>query len=225
MAESVPRPTDLGGQNGLSPAAATRGYFKTLEHLVVSGVSKVTVLQNPAHGTLEDLGTLAYDQFGKVTRDTGERSYVYHAKTGYVGQDSTTLLVEMGGYQVKVTNFFHVFAEVIYNDTPLMEQYCPNGYYWKISSTLDSDGTNTLTSVEYQSAIIDAGATTTDTATQASTLSTSVMSTLSVDPSLVTAKPWATPSPWTSTPPATTGTSTPLMELLANRLARQATTG
>jgi len=140
MAESVPRPAELGGgQNGLSPVAATRGYFKTFEHQLVSGVSKVKVLQNPAHGTLEDLGTLAYDQFGEVTGDTGERSYIYNAEAGYDGQDSATLLVEMGGYQVKVTYFFHVFAEVIYDDIPLMDQYCPNGYYWKISSTLDTD--------------------------------------------------------------------------------------
>ncbi len=133
------------------------------------------------------MGTLAYDQDGKVTGDTGERSYYYHAEAGYVGQDSTTLLVEIGGYKVKVTYFFHVFAEVIYDDIPLKNEHCPNGYYWRISSTINSNGTSSLTSVEYQSPTTSAtGSTVVDTAALASTLGSTLLSNLTGDTTGVT---------------------------------------
>jgi hypothetical protein len=133
MVENPQKPSRTG-QNVFSPVAIARGYLNKFEHQIVAGVSNVTIVQEPAHGTLEDLGTLAYDQNGNVTGDTGERNYYYHPESGYAGQDSLSLLVEMGGNRVKITYFLHVFGHVISDDTPLTEKLCPNGQYlWVIS--------------------------------------------------------------------------------------------
>jgi hypothetical protein len=135
---SNPATTVRTSQNVISPVASTRGYFNSFEGLAMSGTSNITILQKPAHGMLEDLGTLAYDQFGKVTGDTGERNYYYRADAGYVGQDSVTLLVEMGGHKTKVTYFLHVFEYDIEDSMSLTKEVCPNGeYMWKISTAAD----------------------------------------------------------------------------------------
>lgn len=130
-----PKTPSRTGQNVFSPVAITRGYFNRFEHQAVAGASNVTVLQKPSHGTLEDLGTLEYDQYGNVTGDTGERNYYYRADAGYVGQDSVTMLVEMGEHRVKMTYFLHVLGYVISDDTKLIEDLCPNGQYlWNLSN-------------------------------------------------------------------------------------------
>jgi hypothetical protein len=123
------------GLNLLSPVAITRGYFNSIEHQALEGASKVTVLQPPVHGTLEDLGTFVRDGFNGPLKDSGERNYRYSAKAGYVGQDSVTLLVEKGGYKITVTFFLHVLKAPIGNDAILIEELCPNGEpLWRISS-------------------------------------------------------------------------------------------
>ncbi|MBI5889628.1 MAG: tandem-95 repeat protein [Nitrosomonadales bacterium] len=59
-----------------------------------------------------------------------------------------------------------------------MEELCSEtGYRWKISSTLDANGTNTITSIEYQSPTTSAtGTTVVDTAALPSTLGTTLLS-------------------------------------------------
>ena len=69
-----------------------------------------------------------------------------------------------GGIKVKVVYFFQPHEGPLGNTG--WEDLCENtGIQWKISSTIDANGNSTITSVEYYSPIIDAGATSTDTAT------------------------------------------------------------
>jgi hypothetical protein len=106
------------------------------------------VLQQPKHGRLD--------------ADTG----LYYPEAGFFGKDSVTYLVEIGDHRVKVTFFIQTNQGV---GTESYKKLCPNPYYWKISSTLDTNGNSTLTSVEYQSPA-------TDTATLAAILGSSVNS-------------------------------------------------
>lgn len=169
-------------QNSLTPAGDAIQYFRIVENRAISGSSTVTVLENPKHGKLEDLGTVVFDENGHAIRDTGERSYNYIPESGYLGQDSATLLVEIGGFKVKMVYTFKVATAVDYKNEEVL---CPKPY-WRISSTLDANGNSTITSIEYQSPTIDVGATTTNTAALDATLGSSILSTLSIDPSLVT---------------------------------------
>jgi hypothetical protein len=154
----------------LGAVGAVATYLDRVEHTKVyqylqSATTTEIVLQQPKHGRLD--------------ANTGK----YYPELGYLGKDSVTYLVEIGGHRVKVIYFIQMNPGV---GDESYKKLCPNPEYWKISSTLDADGNSTITSVEYQSPIINAGATTTDTAALAATLSTSILSTLSVDPSLVT---------------------------------------
>lgn len=126
-------------KNTISPSSSVWIYFQRLEHQGISEAdfktAKVTLLQGPEHGELEDLGTSVLRH--GVMVDTGIRSYAYRAKPDYYGPDHATLLVEIGGYKVKVLYFFKVLPGVgggsdsggPYNDKSL----CPNGEYWRIS--------------------------------------------------------------------------------------------
>ncbi|MFA6445496.1 MAG: matrixin family metalloprotease [Sterolibacterium sp.] len=134
-------------ENSLTPAGDVINYFYSFENRKVTGPSTVTVLAYPKHGNLEDLGTVVYDESGRAIRDTGERSYSYIPETGYLGQDSATLLVEIGGYKVKIVYVFKVAMEVDYKKAELL---CAKSY-WKISAVLDANGGGKITAVDFQS--------------------------------------------------------------------------
>ncbi|HEX19772.1 MAG TPA: hypothetical protein ENG78_03005 [Acidiferrobacteraceae bacterium] len=134
---SIPGAT-VSAYNTFTPPLAVKNYFRIVENRTVKGPSTVTVLENPKHGTLKDLGTIVYDQRGRAIKDTGQRSYSYLPKTGYLGKDRATLLVEIGGFKVKLVYFFQVEPVVDYK---VEEIVCPNGRYWKISiNPNDPDG-------------------------------------------------------------------------------------
>jgi hypothetical protein len=86
------------------------------------------VLEQPKHGTLEDGGTFVTRHGVQI--DTGERNYWYIHAADYLGEDRATLLVEIGGYKVKVVYFFHVEKGPLDNEDE--EITCPKSY-WKIS--------------------------------------------------------------------------------------------
>ena len=161
-------------ENTIIPKVSAGGYLYLYEHQmyeqqkIATSPATITILQNPKHGTLAD---------------NGSGVYAYLPEKGYLGKDSATVLVDIGGIKVRVVYFFQTLDVPTVADE-LDESLCKKGPHWKISTTLDPNGTSTLTSVEYQSPMIDAGATT--TATLAATLSSSLLSTLSVDPSSVT---------------------------------------
>ncbi len=111
--------------NSFGPIGAAATYFQNVEHRELLGPGLVTVLRNPAHGTLEPTAS-----------DPKDRSFWYLPKQSYFGPDRATFLVEMGGKKIRMEYFFQVLQGVADNYTK--EQYrqlCPNGRQWKISST------------------------------------------------------------------------------------------
>ena len=177
--------------NVIEPVASANFYLEQYEHRKVdynhlSGV--VAILQQPKHGILRpvtqaDVGTILQSGGDPVDPAAGE--YFYLPETGYEGKDSAILLVETGGVKVKVKYYFHAINGDLDNEGSA--PYCaPQSTFWKISSTLDTNGNNTITSVEYQSPVIDASATVADTATLGTILNTSIQRSLNVDGSAVT---------------------------------------
>ncbi|OFZ66614.1 MAG: hypothetical protein A2V79_06080 [Betaproteobacteria bacterium RBG_16_56_24] len=183
-----PAPNDnYSGENGLSPINSAAFYLRRYEHQKVADTdpATITILQQPSHGTLRLVTEADGNRFGEGRFVAADQRYVYLPEKGYLGKDSATVLVEIGGVKVKVVFFFQAISGGL--GSYGIQEYCgKTGYRWKISSTIDVNGTSTLSSVEYQSTTIDVGTTTTDPATLASTLGTSILSSLSVEPSAVT---------------------------------------
>jgi hypothetical protein len=118
---------DGSAVNSLSPIVAVQIYFNSFENVRVEGPSQVSLLRPPVHGKLEDLGTVVFDEKGHAVRESGQRSYYYRAKAGYLGKDSATLLVEISGFKVKTVVSFHVLAGPLVGDTStLYNELCPN---------------------------------------------------------------------------------------------------
>jgi hypothetical protein len=104
-----PDPEDTA-VNTISPAVAAAIYFNTYENRNLKRDAQVSILKNPVHGKLEDLG---------------EGGYRYRPAPGYFGNDNTTVLVEMGGYKVKVIHIFHVLEGPLVGDTrDLFKEHC-----------------------------------------------------------------------------------------------------
>jgi hypothetical protein len=104
-----PDPEDTA-VNTISPAVAAAIYFNTYESRNLKRDAQVSILKNPVHGKLEDLG---------------EGDYRYRPAPSYLGNDSATILVEMGGYKVKVVHVFHVLEGPLVGDTEdLFKEHC-----------------------------------------------------------------------------------------------------
>jgi hypothetical protein len=89
--------------------------------------AKTTVLSQPKHGTLKEDSAL-------------NGSYYYFPDAGYVGKDSTEVLVEIKGVKVKVSYFIHVLE---YREKDAYDANCteaPTGSTgsWKISLASNS---------------------------------------------------------------------------------------
>jgi hypothetical protein len=89
---------------------------------------------------------------GSLT-DEGDGDFAYLPEKGYIGSDRATLLVEVGGKKIRMEYFFRVMQTVpdAYEGEPsIWEQgYCPvKARVWKISSTPDVNGNNTLVAAE-----------------------------------------------------------------------------
>ncbi len=176
-------------ENTISPKDVAQGYFYFYENQkTVSGTSTITILQQPKHGTLRlvteaDRGTVFHSSAGSVDPATG--LYVYLPEQGYFGDDSATVLVDIDGVKVKVVYFFQTI-DVASVGEGLEEALCEKGTHWKISSTIDANGNSTITSVEYQSSVIDASASITDTAALTSILGSNILGSLVGDTAGVT---------------------------------------
>ena len=139
-------------ENVVEPILGARDYMQAFEHKTVTGPATTTILQQPKHGVLRllteaDRGTLFSSSSGPL--DLADPGYAYLPEQGYVGNDSATIQVDFGGLKVNVKYYFQAINGVLGNTG--WEDHCSKtGFYWKISSTLDANGTSTLTSVEYQ---------------------------------------------------------------------------
>mgnify|MGYP003386015852 CR=1 FL=1 len=171
----------LSAVNSVSPVGAAYDYLKDIERRKIDDAAylsaKMTLLQAPKHGNL-----MLWEG-----RQTG--SYL-STDYNYEGPDRATVLVEIGSYKVKVLYHFVLMQSVPGSGDEGTatddKSICPNGYMWKISTTTDPNGNLIVNSVEYQSPIIDAGNTTTDTATLAATLGMNFLGSLVTDSSGVT---------------------------------------
>ena len=180
---------ESAGENIRVPLTSARGYFQLYEHRTLNGSATTIILQQPKHGVLRlvtqaDVGTILPSGGDPV--DSAAALYIYLPDSNYSDDDTATIQVDFGGgLKVNVKYYFQVMSHGLSDDWA--NDYCSEkGVYWKISSILDANGNSTITSVEYQSPNIDARASSTDTAALASTLGSTILSSLSVDPSVVT---------------------------------------
>src|SRR6266581_6344851 len=117
----------LSAKNSLGPVEWVWSYFKREEKQVFNRAelkaAKASLLQAPAHGTLE-IGS------------TGGAAY-FPTGPDYFGPDRATVLVEIGGLKVKVLYFFKVMQSVSGGSDQGSPQddkkNCPKGEMWKIS--------------------------------------------------------------------------------------------
>ncbi|WP_301102657.1 matrixin family metalloprotease, partial [Propionivibrio sp.] len=156
--------------NAISPAEETVLYFRQREHRKIEGQASVSVLKMPAHGVLE----------GPVNG-----IFAYYPEKGFIGNDRATLLVEVGGKKVKMEYFFRVMKDISFIDDeeePSAHErgYCPvKARVWKISSTPDANGNNTLIAAEFQpDTLSPAGASNPELAALSSSLDSSDLSRL-----------------------------------------------
>lgn len=174
-----------GGENTLSPLVSVKNYFTLYDpKTTFTGPATLTVLQQPQHGVLRlmteaDRGVFFSDTSGPI--DPNDPGYIYLPEKGYLGDDKASFLIERGGIKVKVVYYFKAVNGPLGN-TGAQEHCKDTGKRWKISSTLDTNGASTITSVEYQSpAVSTAGSSVVDTVALASTLGSSVLSNLDGD--------------------------------------------
>ncbi|MBI5430101.1 MAG: hypothetical protein HY938_06545 [Nitrosomonadales bacterium] len=146
--------------------------------------TSVRITEQPKHGKL-------VQEYPNAT-DYRKYHYKYIPDADYADYDHFVMEVTADGISVQI--YYTMSVGLPGEPTYVVDEngqrtddlsVCPKPY-WKISAILNSDGTNTITSVEYQSPFTDAVTSTTDTAALASTLGSSILNSLSVDPSSVT---------------------------------------
>jgi hypothetical protein len=157
-------------ENVIEPIGDAQAYLRMYENKTVDGPATISVIQQPKHGVLRLVTEADGNKFGEGTFDPATGLYAYLPENGYEGKDRATVLVEQGGIKIKVEYFFQAFSGVIGN-TGVQDRCGKTGPYWKISSTLDANGTSSITSVEYQPADTrDPSSTITDTTSMSALL-------------------------------------------------------
>jgi len=148
------------GENTLSPTKSAEFYWRKYEQLKIAGSATITVLQQPAHGvfrlvTEADRGTLFDSSSAPVDSSLGH--YAYLPEKGYLGKDSATLLVDIGGRKVKIVYLLEAIEGPLGNTG--WEDLCSEtGLQWKISAILDANGNGSITAVDYSSPATDSAA-------------------------------------------------------------------
>lgn len=121
------------GDNVIEPIGKAHGYFQRYEHRDVTGMETTTILQQPKHGVLRLLTEADGNAFGEGRFVASSQLYVYLPEQDYVGKDSATIQVDIGGTKVKVKYYFHAISGVLGDDG--RSEYCSKtGYSWQISS-------------------------------------------------------------------------------------------
>ena len=121
----------LSAVNSVSPVGAAYTYLKDIERRKIDDAAylaaKMTLLQAPKHGEL------------LLDNDSGS---FFSSNYNYTGSDQATVLVEIGSYKVKVIYHFVLMQSVPGSGDEGTatdnKRICPNGYMWKISSTVSS---------------------------------------------------------------------------------------
>jgi len=112
------------GQARAYPVTLANAYFHTHDATIDPGTAKITILQQPKHGSLEP----------NSRGDWWDAKYV--PQDGYLGNDSFVMQVEGSGYTVKLKYFIAVT-----NDFGITENPNPicKGQIWKISQDANGD--------------------------------------------------------------------------------------
>ena len=140
---------NYSGDNGLVPIGSAQDYFMLFESRTVTGPATTTIVQQPTHGVLRLQTEADGNRFGEGTFVAADQLYVYLPDLNYVGKDSGTVLVDFGnGLKVNVKYFFQAINHPLGN-AGLQNACNKTGIYWKINSSLDTNGTSTITSVDY----------------------------------------------------------------------------
>jgi hypothetical protein len=149
-----PAPSNhYSGENGLVPIGSAQDYFNMFEYRTPTGPATTTIVQQPTHGVLRLITEADGNTFGYGQFVAANQLYVYLPDSNYVGKDSGTILVDFGnGLKVNVKYFFQAVDHGLGN-TGWMDACKKSGVYWKINSTLDTNGTSAITSVEYQTPV------------------------------------------------------------------------
>ncbi len=151
----APVPKDeYSAENGIDPKLNAAYYLRSYEQLEVpfNPPAVLTILEQPKHGVLhlvteDDRGTLFGVTAGPLASDAG--LYAYFPDKDYVGDDKAVFLIELQDVKVKVVYFFQSIPGGTLGNYGLQEYCEKTGYRWKISSTINSNGTATVDSVSY----------------------------------------------------------------------------
>ena len=119
-------------------------YFRATGVSINPDTAKITILQQPKHGTLEMNPDWVH--------------VIYLPNDGYLGNDSVVLQVAGDGHKVELRYFLTVTDKV--GDTENTNPICNLRTFWKISQ--DANGNSVLTAVEYPSPVSEASSTITD---------------------------------------------------------------
>lgn len=126
LIENPPIPPETA-VNTLDPTLSAWTYLKRQERPTPGwpttdayNAARVSIVRGPAHGAV---------------KDEGSGGYRYAPTSNYYGQDSATLLVEIGELKVKLIYFFKVLHGVGGGDQdPYKDkENCPKGEMWRIS--------------------------------------------------------------------------------------------
>ncbi|MFZ6756019.1 hypothetical protein ACO0K9_02275 [Undibacterium sp. Ji50W] len=117
----------LSELDGMSPVLDLKNYYLSKEKTTIRGDGIVTVLKMPTNGILNS---------------EGGGNFSYLPNKGFIGNDRATLLVKIGGKQVKMEYFFRVVQSVPLQyetgPSPYEESGCPKKVrVWKMSSVAD----------------------------------------------------------------------------------------
>lgn len=109
--------------NTLSPAPELKLHFWRLGKKLI-GEIKLTVIQSPKHGKLEDIG---------------KESFAYYPDKDFKGRDRASMQAEVGGVVIRIEYFFQVVQSIPqdYEDgpSPYKLSGCPNSQrVWNISA-------------------------------------------------------------------------------------------
>ena len=149
-----PKPNhNYSAENGLAPLTSAGNYLESFEYRTPPASATTAILQQPKHGVLRliteaDRGML-FDSSSDPL-NPADPGYAYLPNSNYVGNDTAIIQVDFGkGLKVNVKYYFQAIDRSVLSDD-WMEIYCSKkGLYWKISSTLDANGNNTITAIEH----------------------------------------------------------------------------
>lgn len=96
-------------------------YWRTGKENLYGMAGTATLLKGPEHGKFDG-------------PEHNDDAYGYTPNDGYLGPDSATFLVQLGGRKVEVVYYFTMVSHPFGNQDPTEDKsLCPHGYSWKMT--------------------------------------------------------------------------------------------